>query len=531
MEENVKTVGDLVDVMKRRRWSLALTGLLIFLAAAILAIALPSYYRSNSTILIEEQEIPREFVLATVTSYAEQRLQTINQRIMSTTRLLEIINRFSLYRDLRSSYTLEEIIATMRKDIKFQTISAEVVDRRTGRPTSATIAFSLSYEGKNPEVVQQVANVLTSLYLEENLKVREQQTRGTSRFLEEEAKGLLKQLSSTEARISEFKMRNIDTLPELLQVNLQGLDRVERDIERLHEQIKAMKEREEYLQTQLLAIPTEIQGQDKTLLKELKAKLLQLQSRFSDKYPDVGKAKSEIAELEKRIAAQQKPEGRLLIGKGGSLILEQPENPAFVTLAAQLASAQSEIESLQRQVADMSKKKEEYHKRTEATPRVEEEYRMLTVERNNLQAKYDDLMRKLMEARVAHGLEKEQMGERFTLIDPPKLPEKPISPNIPAILLIGLVLGIGGGTGVASLKEYSDKSVRGLTELVNATSIPVLAAIPVIVTWRDRVKSKRKRMLIAGTSAAVIVVGALVLHFMVMNLEVLMTRVMRGLNI
>ncbi|MCG6533336.1 MAG: chain-length determining protein [Syntrophales bacterium LBB04] len=531
MEENVKTVGDLVDVMRRRRWSLVLPALLIFIAASVVAVALPSYYRSSSTILIEEQEIPRDFVLATVTSYAEQRLQTINQRIMSTTRLLEIINRFGLYRDLRSSYTLEEIIARMRKDIRLQTISAEVVDRRTGRPTSATIAFSLSYEGKNPEVVQQVANVLASLYLEENLKVREQQTRGASRFLEEEANGLLQQLSSTEARISEFKQQNIDTLPELLQVNLQGLDRVERDVEKLNDQVKTMKEREEYLQSQLASIPTDVQGQDKTLLKELKAKLVQLQSRFSDKYPDVIKTKTEIAELEKRVVLQQKPEGKLLTRKEGLPIVEQPDNPAFVTLAAQLASTQSEIASLQRQLSDTNKKREEYHKRAEATPRVEEAYRLLTIERNNLQLKYDDLMRKLMEARVAHGLEKEQMSERFTMIDPPKLPEKPISPNIPAILLIGLVLGVGGGTGAASLKEYSDKSVRGFADLARVTSVPVLASIPVIVTWRDRVRLKRKRLLIAGVSAAVIVVTAFVIHFFVMNLEVLMTRVMRALNL
>jgi succinoglycan biosynthesis transport protein ExoP len=140
-------------------------------------------------------------------------------------------------------------------------------------------------------------------------------------------------------------------------------------------------------------------------------------------------------------------------------------------------------------------------------------------------------MRKVMEARVAHGLEKGQMAERFTVIDPPKLPEKPISPNVPAILLIGLVLGIGGGAGVASLKEYSDESVRGLRELVKATSVPVLATIPVIVTWRDRARLKRKRKLIAGASAAGVVVVGFVLHFFVINLEVLMTRVMRSLNL
>ena len=95
----------------------------------------------------------------------------------------------------------------MRKDIKFQTISADVIDPRTGRPTPATIAFSLSYEGKNPALVQKVANVLASLYLEENLKVREQQTQGTSQFMEEETKVVKARLDAVDAKIADFKRR------------------------------------------------------------------------------------------------------------------------------------------------------------------------------------------------------------------------------------------------------------------------------------------------------------------------------------
>lgn len=183
MEQNVKTVNDFIDIIRRRKNSIIWPALGIFVTAALVAFLIPPTYRSTSTILIEEQEIPREYVMATVSSYAEQRLQSINQRIMSSSRLQEVINRFNLYADLRERWPVEEIIEKMRKDIKFETISADVVDRRTGKPTAATIAFSISYDGKKPDVVQQVANVLASLYLEENLKVIEQQTTGASSSL------------------------------------------------------------------------------------------------------------------------------------------------------------------------------------------------------------------------------------------------------------------------------------------------------------------------------------------------------------
>jgi succinoglycan biosynthesis transport protein ExoP len=179
MDQDDKTLGDVISIVKRRKSYLIWPAVGVFLLSVIIAFAWPPTYRSTSTILIEEQEIPREYVMTTVSSYAEQRLQTINQRIMSSTRLTEIINRFNLYADLKNRWPMEEIIDKMRKkDVKFELINAEVMDRRTGRPTAATIAFTLAYEGRNPAVVQQVANVLASLYLEENLRVREQKPEG-----------------------------------------------------------------------------------------------------------------------------------------------------------------------------------------------------------------------------------------------------------------------------------------------------------------------------------------------------------------
>ena len=233
MEAEAKTIRDFKEILKRRKWSIILPALICFAIAVAVAFMLPPIFRSTGTILIEEQEIPREYVMSTVTSYAEQRIQSISQRIMSSTKLLEIINRFNLYADLRKKWTIEEVIEKMRKDIKFQMINANVIDRRTGMKTEATIAFSVSYDGKNPGVVQQVANVLASLYLEENLRVREQYTAGAVKFVEDEMKDVQLKLAQLDARISAYKEKNLNALPELTQLNLQEFDRIQRDIEQL----------------------------------------------------------------------------------------------------------------------------------------------------------------------------------------------------------------------------------------------------------------------------------------------------------
>jgi polysaccharide chain length determinant protein (PEP-CTERM system associated) len=510
---------DVVEIAKRRKWGLLLPALAVFLLAAVIAMALPSIYRSTSTILIEVQEIPPELVMSTVTSYAEQRLQMINQRIMSATKLLDIIGRFNLYADLKARKATEEIVDKMRKDIKLETISADVVDRRTGSPKQATIAFSLSYSGKQPAVVQQITNVLTSFYLEENLKVREQQTTGTRKFFEDEMKGIQASLARIDGKISEYKRNNLASLPELIPITLSEQTQADSQILHLGEQLRSLKEKESYLQEQLAATTQEDVNPDKVRLNELRARLVDLRSRYSEEYPDVRKANTSIAELEKQLKASD-----------NSAVAARLSNPIYANVASQLAGTKSEIESSKRQIELFREKRDGLRRNFAASPRVEEGFKAFYSERANLQAKYDDLSRKFMEAKVAHGLEKEQMGERFTIIDAARFPEKPVSPNRPAILLIGLILGIGSGIGVASLQEFGDRSARSADALARATGFPVLAGIPEIVTGKEIAARKSKRRLLLAGGTAAVLVGLAIVHFFIMDIDIVLAKVARRMN-
>ncbi len=489
MEEGTRTLHDYLDILKRRKKSLILPPLIFLFIAIIVAIFYPPVYRSIATILIEEQEIPRDYVQTTITGFAEQRLQTLNQRIMSTSKLLEIINRFSLYPDFKKNRTVEEITDIMRRDIQLTTISPEITNpQRGGAPTPVTIAFTISYDGRDPPTVQQVTSVLSSLFLEENLKVREERALGASKFLSVETVTVQKQLAEVDARIARYKEKHFLELPELHQMNVSSIDRVENEIDRLRQQLTSLREKESYLLSQLSTVPRD----DATLLRELRAKLTQLKSKYSEKHPDVIKTNKQLAELKNRNGASR--------SAGASDVRDQPDNPAYVNLASQLAGVKAEMNMVKRQNGELNLRRDEYYRRMEAAPKVEQSYKALLAERNSIQLKVDDLMKKSLEAKTAQGLERERMGERFTIIDPARLPEKPIKPNIPAILFIGLFLGIVAAVGTASLQEFNDRSVRDPKTLSALTHVPVLAAIPYIITEKE-IKGQieaRKRFLTAG---------------------------------
>lgn len=522
MENNTLRPQDIPAIAKRRKRALIFPFVTIFFIASAIALLLPPIYKSSSTILIEDQEIPAEYIQTTVTSLVEKRLQEIKQKIMSTTRLQEIIDRYELYTDLKKNRTSEEIIDKMRDDIALELISAEVVDKRTGRNTNATVAFTLSYEGKNdPVKVQRVASVLASLYLDENIKVRERQVREASVFFEEEKNRIEQSIHGVETAISAFKEQHLNELPELIQMHLQDIHSTEINIERSMEQLRGFKEREAYLLAQIGQVSPQMADQEKLSL--LKLELNRLTALYSEQYPDIVHLKKEIAEIERN---QPGGSAREASSGGG-----KPTNPAFITLNSQLSSVRAEIASARQQMATYEGHINKLRGYIRAAPVVEQEYRKLLMERDSLKRKYDDLMQKLMEAQVAQGLEKGQKGERFTLIDPALLPEKPYKPNRLILFLIGIVLGMGCSIGLTVLLELSDDTIHDAVSFNTATRIPVLSVIPYIYNESERRVHKKRYAMAYGVGAAVLVLTPLLFHFLVMDLYIFWAKVMRNLNL
>ncbi|HEC73609.1 MAG TPA: sugar transporter, partial [Methylophaga aminisulfidivorans] len=208
MEEDVKGLGDYLNVLWRRKYWIIFPAILLSIATVIVVLSLPSSYKSQGTILIESQEIPNDLVRTTVTSYADQRIEVIRQRLMTTTRVMEMVKKYDLYRDERQKTAATSVIVELFKsNVSVDLVQANVTDPVSGRAKRASIAFTVSFMDKSPGKAQQVANDLVTQFLNENVKTRTDRAAETKDFLKEEGDKFQSKVRELEKQIAEFKDR------------------------------------------------------------------------------------------------------------------------------------------------------------------------------------------------------------------------------------------------------------------------------------------------------------------------------------
>jgi len=254
MKAPARDLYDYLALLRRRKTMILAVSATLLAASVAVAFVLPVVYRSTATILIEEQEIPPDLVRSAIATYADQRIETIKQQVLSRSTLWHIVEQYDLYKDLRKRNPTEEILARFIKDIQIDVMNVKVIDKRTQNPTQATIAFTLAYDGESAELAQKVANELTSLFLKENLQTRERHAQETTAFLKRESENLSQHIRELEQKLADVKRRADGALPELVQLNMQLMNQAQREIIDTDRDIRSLKERKTYLEGELAAL-------------------------------------------------------------------------------------------------------------------------------------------------------------------------------------------------------------------------------------------------------------------------------------
>ncbi len=499
----------LLEVWSRRKWLAILVFTGPFAVTVSLAIALPYLYRSSATLLVERPEVSETFVKSSVTSEPETRLHTISQEILSRSQLQELITRFDLYPEFRKRVSPEEVVERMRRDIRMEFKGG---DPQVGRGT--TIAFTLSFRGRDPETVAKVTNTLASLFVEENVKRRERQASGTAEFLRVQLEEMKGKLEQEERRLGEFKERHVGELPEQMEANLATLQRLNTEMRLNKENQMRVQERleREKLTRQLAEARASVPDGDGPVLgsdaealaarlSRLNQELTELRTRFNEKYPDMIRVKAEIAALEGQLMETKTDER-------AATNTTSPTNSSPLRIRKVRNEAERELDALKVEEKTLRQAVATYQRRVDNAPHREQEFQELSRDYKTMKELYNGLLHRYQEALVAASMEQGQKGDQFRLLDPAISSTRPAAPNRIRLIFIGLILSIGLAGGMVKLIEHRDTSFHMLKELQAFTKVPVLARIPRIVTKADTSRWQRRFWL--GTAAALVGLAILV---------------------
>src|SRR5487761_327581 len=476
---------DYSAILRRRLWVILIPVLLGPAVAYVIARYLPPRYTSRSLILIEQPKVPSNFVPSVVGNDLTSRLANMEEEILSRTRLEPLIDRYGLYRSDIHRVPIEELVARMREAIVVTAVSVSFANGGTDQNKSVP-GFRISFTASNPQSAQAVCSEITSMFVDENLRLRESRAEGTGSSIARELQQAKQSLDAEDAKLAEFKRQYFGSLPDQEQSTIRILGSLGEQSNSLTDALGRYQDDKTYtesLLTQQLAAwkasqtsssPQTIQQQ----IADLESRLAALRTHYTDEYPDVISAKRDLEILKKK-AAQQETASSAHKTKAPAKPLNTLTEPSEIgRLRAQLYSIDAATKENEHEQAQVRSQINSYEAKLKLTPAVEQQYKDITRNYQTALDFYNSLLAKENESEMSMNLERRQEGEQFQVLDPADLPQKPSYPDKVRFAAGGLAVGLLLGAGIALLIEMKDKALRGDRDVEFFLGVPTLALVP-----------------------------------------------------
>jgi polysaccharide chain length determinant protein (PEP-CTERM system associated) len=474
------TPADYIAIFRRRWILIAICAVIGAPLAYGVSLFLPSQYVSQTLVLVQQPTVPSEFVKPVDTTDISQRLSSMQQQILSRSRLEPIIHQFGLYPKDANRVSIDELVGRLQKAIEVTPVQPMAETRAVNLP-----GFFVNVKLDNARNAQQVCTAITSMFIEQSLSVRQQHSEDTTQFLSQQLADAKTQLDQQDAALAAFKSRHSGELPDEEQMNLNLLTGLTSQLDAATQALaRAQQDKsfaESVLTQQVAAWQASQSGRNPDTMDQqlvaLQTQLASLEARYTEDYPDVIKTKNDIAVLQKKIA-----EGENRNATTGS---DKPQRQ--LAEPGQITQLRAQVHNFEQVIAEKSKEQEQikgqiklYQDRIQSSPVVEEQYKELTRGYQTALDSFNDLQKKRGESQMATELERQQEGEQFRVLDPANLPDKPSFPNRPLFAMEGLAGGLALGLGMAFLLEMRDTSMRTERDVEFVLRLPVLAMVPEI---------------------------------------------------
>jgi polysaccharide chain length determinant protein (PEP-CTERM system associated) len=480
---------DFVAIVRRRYLLILLLALFGGVAGYVATRVLPKRYTSKTLVLVQQPEV--QPVTPIATDNVNQRLATMQQQILSTARLEPVIRDLNLYQRDINRLPKEEIVDRLRQAITITPVAPMTETRAQNLP-----GFTISVVFENPQLAQKICSMITSMFIEEDIKVSQGVDVDTTKFLNEQLDQSKAKLDEQEAKLAAFQRRYVGSLPEDNQTNLNLLNGQTSQLEAATQAVnRAQQDKsfaESILAQQLSGWQASQSGQNpETLdqqLETLQAQLAALQSKYTKDHPDVIKAKNDIAGLKLKIAESEQQQKNAAAPEKNTHPTGEPTQ--ILQLRAQIHQYDQVIKERTAQQEEIKKQIAIYQGRVAASPAVEQEYKLLTRDHQTVLDSYNDLMKKRDASSMSQQFDQSKQSDRFHVLDPANYPSEPSFPKMPLFAGGGFGAGLGLGLGLAFLLETQDTSMRSEHDVEVVLHLPVLAMIPVLAPSAGKARTQ-----------------------------------------
>ncbi|WP_426746086.1 Wzz/FepE/Etk N-terminal domain-containing protein [Myxococcus faecalis] len=440
--ERGMTADQLLASLWRRKALVGAIAAVVFAVGAAIVLTRPSMYEASVVVRVEPQRPGEEMVQRTVSELIEQRLLTVRQELLARPVLQKAIEEMNLYPDIVSEKGMEAAVAQMRKDL---TVRVE-----------GETAFELTYANRDPQVASQVANRLPTIFSEETLKLRQAQAARATDLFNEEMVQMGKAVSNWEHKIAQFKVAHLGELPEQMEMNMRGLERVSHELQTKSEELRVAEARRSDLARARNAVDSEA-GRLEAAESGLTRALVNARTTWTEDHPEIKRMSSELASMTER---RKEAEGRLWA--------ERAERTRVASL----------IGSIQKEIVDLQGKAEAYQARLNNTPKWAHELAVMNRDYEIARTKYQSVVSRKVEAEIAQELEAKSAKSLFNVISPAGVPVTPARPDKFAGMVMVLLVALGLGVLAGAVLEMRDDSLRDGTEVRQRLTLPVLAVVP-----------------------------------------------------
>lgn len=482
------TLEDYTTILKRRWWIIAIPAAILPVIAVAITFFVQPEYVSQTLVLIEQQKVSEGIVKSVIAEDLNSRLASMQEQILSRSRLQPIIERFNLYGTKKSN--MDSRIDMVRKDITIRPIQSEIA-RTNGLP-----GFFISFKANDARTAQLVCGEITTLFMSENLKSREQSAQGTNDFLDSQLQEAKRSLDDQDAKLAEFQRANTGRMPGEESNNSNMLMSLNSQLDAATQALGQLQQQRTYLealmsqQAQTSASPEAqriVPEVQQAQLQQLIAQEADLTSRYTSDYPDVVTVRRKIRELRSEMARTPS----FTSAPAPVSTPSRAESPAMQQFRAQLRAMDQGIAQKKHDQGMIENSVRQYQERIQSSPTVQEQFKTLTRDYQTAQTFYQELLRKKQDSKMASDLERRQQGEQFRVMDEPNLPDAPSFPKRSAFLFAGLGAGLGLGLFIVAVLEYRDTAVRTERDIWAFTKLPTLAVVAYADPDQPKVEQRR----------------------------------------